>query len=98
MQAFNLSPMEIFIWSMIAAAVLLLIILVLSVAFRPLLFCQYLNNMAGYKLKPKEVRKAYKRNKKRGVRELFMEQYFKADLADSKKELDELQKSAQDGE
>ena len=57
-------------------------------------FKEYLKNMTGYKLKPGDVRKAFRRDRKRGVRDLFMEQYFKADLADSQKELEELKKSA----
>ncbi len=82
---------EIITLSLTAFVAILLFLLVLSFAFRPLLFCPYLKHMAGFNLKPKEVKAAFKQNKTQGVRDLFLEHYIKADLEDSKEELNKLQ-------
>jgi hypothetical protein len=55
------------------AIALLLLILVVSFASRPRVFCQYLRAMAGIDLKPGMVRQAYKLRGKEGVRELFLD-------------------------
>jgi hypothetical protein len=52
---------------------LLLLILVVSFASRPRVFCQYLRTMAGIDLKPGMVRQAFKLRGREGVRELFLD-------------------------
>ena len=52
---------------------LLLFILVVSFTARARMFCQYLRTMSGIRLKPGEVRQAYKLRGKEGVRELFLD-------------------------
>ena len=73
--------MDVVYLMMAGMVVILLLFLVLSFAFRPLLFCQYLKHMAGFDLKPKDVKEAYHKNKAQGVRDLFLEHYIKDRLA-----------------
>ena len=74
---------------------LLVLLLALSFALRPFLFCQYLKHMAGFDLKPKDVKLAFKRSKQQGVRDLFLELYAKADLEQNQEELQKLQEEVE---
>jgi hypothetical protein len=64
----------------IASAVILLFILVVSFRSRAVVFCQYLNRMTGIRLKPKDVRRAYRERGKEGVRDLFLDLIIREDL------------------
>jgi hypothetical protein len=67
-------------WAMISAAVLLLLLLVISFRSRAYVFCQYLKTMTGVGLKPTEVKSAFRRGGKEGVRELFLDLIIREDL------------------
>jgi hypothetical protein len=69
----------------VAAAVigLLLLILVVSFASRPRVFCQYLRTMTGIDLKPRMVKEAFKLRGKEGVRELFLDLIIREDAKSS---------------
>jgi hypothetical protein len=62
------------------AAVVLLLLLVISFRSRSYVFCQYLTAMTGIALKPKEVKSAFRRGGKEGVRELFLDLIIREDL------------------
>jgi len=64
---------------LIFAAVLLLI-LVISFRSRAVVFCQYLETMAGISLKPSDVRRVFKAKGQEGVRELFLDLIIREDL------------------
>jgi len=66
------------------AVALLLLILVVSFASRPRVFCQYLKAMAGIDLKPQMVRQAFKLRGKEGVRELFLDLIIREDAQSSR--------------
>ena len=67
-------------WSLLGAAALLLALLVISFRSRSYVFCQYLATMTGIGLRPSEVRDAYRRGGKEGVRELFLDLIIREDL------------------
>jgi len=67
-------------WSLIGAALVLFALLVISFRSRSYVFCQYLKTMTGIALKPSEVRDAYKRGSKQGVREMFLDLIIREDL------------------
>ena len=67
-------------WAMLSAAVVLLTLLVISFRSRVYVFCQYLKTMTGIALKPAEVRSAFRRGGKEGVRELFLDLIIREDL------------------
>jgi hypothetical protein len=67
-------------WTMVGVAIVLLILLVISFRSRAYVFCQYLMTMAGIALKPRDVRAAFKRGGKEGVRELFLDLIIREDL------------------
>jgi hypothetical protein len=67
-------------WAMLSAAVVLFILLVISFRSRVYVFCQYLKTMTGIALKPTEVRSAFRRGGKEGVRELFLDLIIREDL------------------
>lgn len=67
-------------WTMLGVAVALLLLLVISFRSRAYVFCQYLRTMAGIALKPRDVRAAFKRGGKEGVRELFLDLIIREDL------------------
>jgi len=69
-------------WAMLSAAVVLLTLLVISFRSRVYVFCQYLKTMTGIALKPAEVRSAFRRGGKEGVRELFLDLIIREDLKD----------------
>jgi hypothetical protein len=66
----------------LAIVAVLVVILLLSSLLRAKVFCQYLGQMTGIELKPKEVREAFLRNGRDGVRELLLDKTIRADLAD----------------
>jgi hypothetical protein len=67
-------------WTMLGVALALLVLLVVSFRSRAYVFCQYLKAMAGIALKPSDVRAAFKRGGKEGVRELFLDLIIREDL------------------
>jgi hypothetical protein len=62
------------------AALLLLIILIVSFRSRAAVFCQYLKAMTGVELSPSDVRRVYRERGRDGVRELFLDLIIKEDL------------------
>ena len=66
--------------SLIAAAALLAVILLISFASRAIVFCQYLRTMTGIALKPSDVRRVYRKRGKDGVREFFLDLIIREDL------------------
>ena len=76
---------------------LLLLILAVSFRFRPFVFCQYLFTMTGVRLKPAEVRRAFKDKGRTGVRELFLELIIKEDLQQGPLAIPEEKAGAKDG-
>lgn len=67
-------------WTMVGVAIALLVLLVISFRSRAYVFCQYLMTMAGISLKPRDVKAAFKRGGKEGVRELFLDLIIREDL------------------
>jgi hypothetical protein len=67
-------------WTMVGVALILLMLLVISFRSRAYVFCQYLMTMAGIALKPRDVKAAFKRGGKEGVRELFLDLIIREDL------------------
>ncbi|MEO8217889.1 MAG: hypothetical protein ABI718_12480 [Acidobacteriota bacterium] len=61
----------------------LVIILLTSFALRAKVFCQYLNQMTGIVLSPAEVKDAFRRRGRDGVRELLLDRTIRADLEDN---------------
>ncbi len=61
----------------------LLGVLVLLLALRSRIFCQYLRELTGIELSPQEVRSTYRRNGREGVRELLLDRTIRADLAET---------------
>ena len=61
-------------------AVVLLVILIISFRSRAVVFCQYLETMAGIALSPQDVRRAYREGGKERVRELFLDLIIREDL------------------
>jgi hypothetical protein len=66
--------------SLIAAAAVLLLILVVSFWSRAVVFCQYLRAMTGIELKPSDVRRVYRQRGRDGVREFFLDLIIREDL------------------
>jgi hypothetical protein len=66
--------------SLLAFAVVLLFILIISFRSRAIVFCQYLKTMTGVELKPKQVSGIFKKRGKDGVREMFLDLIIKQDL------------------
>jgi len=67
-------------WAMLGVALVLLLLLVISFRSRAYVFCQYLRTMAGIALKPRDVRAAFKKGGKEGVREMFLDLIIREDL------------------
>ncbi len=65
---------------MLGAAIVLLLLLIISFRSRSYVFCQYLKTMTGIKLKPKDVRGRFNAGGKGGVRELFLDLIIREDL------------------
>ena len=72
------------LWSptfiLLAGAVGLLLLLVVSFASRPRVFSQYLRAMTGIVVSPSEVRRVFKERGRAGVRELFLDLLIREDL------------------
>ncbi|MEO8378632.1 MAG: hypothetical protein ABI779_03105 [Acidobacteriota bacterium] len=62
------------------SAGVLLVILIISFRSRAVVFCQYLENMTGIRLKPSDVRRVYSEKGRNGVRELFLDLIIREDL------------------
>ncbi len=67
-------------WVLLSTAVVLVVLLVISFRSRSYVFCQYLKTMTGIRLKPREVREAFRVGGKQGVRELFLDLIIREDL------------------
>lgn len=67
-------------WTMVGIVVALLILLVISFRSRAYVFCQYLKTMADIALSPRDVKAAFDRGGKEGVRELFLDVIIREDL------------------
>ena len=67
-------------WAMLGVGLALLVLLVISFRSRAYVFCQYLKAMAGIALKPSDVKTAFKKGGKEGVRELFLDLIIREDL------------------
>ncbi len=65
---------------LVAFAVLLLLILVVSFRSRAVVFCQYLQAMTGVRLKPSDVKRVFREQGKDGVRQLFLDLIIREDL------------------
>ncbi len=61
----------------------LVLLLATSMLLRARIFCQYLNRMTGIELSPGEVRDAFHRRGRDGVRELLLAKTISADLAEN---------------
>jgi hypothetical protein len=69
-------------WLIWGGAVLLLFLLIVSFRSRSYVFCQYLKTMTGIRLRPTEVRRAFKTGGREGVREMFLDLIIREDLKD----------------
>jgi hypothetical protein len=67
-------------WAILAAAVVLFLLLVVSLIARSSVFCQYLKTMTGISLKPRDVKQAFRREGREGVRALFLDLIIREDL------------------
>jgi hypothetical protein len=67
-------------WAMLSVVSVLFLLLVVSFRSRVYVFCQYLKTMTGIALKPREVKAAFLRGGKEGVRELFLDLIIREDL------------------
>ncbi len=67
-------------WGLLLAAMVLLLLLVVAFGSRSYVFCQYLRTMTGIRLKPRDVRGAFRVGGKQGVRELFLDLIIREDL------------------
>jgi hypothetical protein len=66
--------------AMLGAVVILVLLLFVSFRSRVYVFCQYLKTMTGIVLKPREVKAAFRRGGKEGVRDLFLDLIIREDL------------------
>jgi hypothetical protein len=64
----------------LAFAVILLLILIVSFRSRAVVFCQYLEAMTGIKLRPSQVARAFAKQGREGVREMFLDLIIREDL------------------
>ena len=76
-------------WALMATALVLVVLLVISFRSRAYVFCQYLTTMTGIALRPREVRTAFRSGGKEGVRELFLDRIIQEDLKDGPVEIPE---------
>ena len=74
------------------SALVLLAILIVSFRARAVVFCQYLARMTGIKLRPADVRNAYRERGQNGVRELFLDLIIREDLKEGPIEIPEEEK------
>ena len=75
-------------YSLIAAAAVLFLILVVSFRSRAVVFCQYLEAMTGIKLRPAQVARIFAKRGREGVRELFLDLIIREDLKQGPIEID----------
>jgi len=73
----------------IISAFVLLAILIVSFRARAVVFCQYLERMTGIRLRPTDVRNAYRERGQNGVRELFLDLIIREDLKEGPLEVPE---------
>ncbi len=66
--------------ALIAFAIVLLTILIVSFRSRPVVFCQYLKAMTGVELSPGEVRRVFRESGKNGVRTMFLDLLIRQDF------------------
>ena len=71
------------------SAFVLLLILIVSFRARAVVFCQYLERMTGIKLRPSDVRRAFRERGQNGVRELFLDLIIREDLKEGPLEVPE---------
>ena len=83
LEVLEFAPETLYRIGAIAAAVVLLVLLVVSFLSRARMFCQYLSHMTGIRLKPSQVRKLYKKRGRAGVRDMLIELLIREDLADT---------------
>ena len=76
----RLSPALVNALTIVAA---LLLILLISFLLRAKVFCQYLHQMTGIELSPSEVKHAFRRRGRDGVRELLLDRTIRADLEEN---------------
>ena len=69
----------------VAVVAVLLALLLASFLSRSRVFCQYLRHMTGIQLKPKTVRRLYKKRGRGGVRDHLIDLLIREDLADPKR-------------
>jgi hypothetical protein len=85
-------------WLLLAFALVLLALLIVSFRARAVVFCQYLRTMSGIELQPSLVRRVYRESGKEGVRELFLDLIIREDLkegpADPEEEMQEREREA----
>lgn len=74
---------------LVAFAVVLLLILIISFRSRAVVFCQYLRTMTGVNLNPADVRRCFKEKGRDGVRELFLDLIIREDLKEGPIQIDE---------
>jgi len=67
-------------WMLLAFAVVLLLLLIVSFRARAVVFCQYLKTMTGIELQPSLVRRVFRESGREGVRELFLDLIIRQDL------------------
>ncbi|HXI13675.1 MAG TPA: hypothetical protein VNM92_13680 [Thermoanaerobaculia bacterium] len=75
--------------TLVAFALLLLVILIVSFRARAVVFCQYLQAMTGIQLQPSEVRSVFRAKGKDGVRELFLDLIIREDLKEGPLQIEE---------
>jgi hypothetical protein len=80
------SPAE---WMILAAAAVLCFLLLVSLLARSYVFCQYLKTMTGIALKPREVKRAFRREGREGVRSLFLDRIIREDLKEGPAQIPE---------
>ena len=64
----------------LAFAIILLVILIVSFRSRAVVFCQYLQTMAGIRLRPTDVRRVYREGGPDAVRSYFLDLIIREDL------------------
>lgn len=67
-------------WTILGVALLLVVLLIVSFRSRAYVFCQYLKAMTGIRLRPTEVKRAFKTGGREGVRTLFLDLIIREDL------------------
>jgi hypothetical protein len=76
-------------WLLLAFALVLLALLIVSFRARAVVFCQYLKTMTGIELQPSLVRRVFRESGREGVRELFLDLIIREDLKEGPVDPDE---------